>query len=199
MDWRARRATRRSARACSPGAATDPSGPRGPAARSRAAWRTRTGAPRPCRARARRRPRGTGPPRSCGRARPCPACSALPVPVGRDLVQVLVDQALVRLGVQRLAHHTFGELDRDLGDLAAQLLEHPVALGPDLVLRLGDRGRGLLLGLGLDLGADLFGRPPGLLDDAVGLLARRRELLPVLGELLFGVAPGPLGALELAL
>ena len=72
--------------------------------------------------------------------------------------------------IQRLRRRA-RELDRDLADLAPELLEDPVALGPDLVLGLRDRGGGLALGPCLDLGAKLLGRLPRLLDDAVGLLA----------------------------
>jgi hypothetical protein len=44
----------------------------------------------------------------------------------------------VRLGVERRADHALRELDGDLADLAPELLEDPVALGPDLLLRLRD-------------------------------------------------------------
>src|SRR6266498_557711 len=105
----------------------------------------------------------------------------------------------MRLGIQRRADNALRELDRDLADLAPELLEDPVPLGPDLLLGLRDGGGGLPLGSRLDVGAQLLGRLPRLLDDAVRLLAGLRELLPVLGEFMFGLRAGLFGALEVAL
>src|SRR5262245_26821799 len=105
----------------------------------------------------------------------------------------------MRRGIQRSPDDAPGELDRDLADLAPELLEDPVPLGPDLVLGLRDGGGRLTLGARLDLGAKPLGRRPRLFDDAVRLLAGLRELLPVLGELPFGLPAGLFGALEVAL
>src|SRR4029450_3501871 len=105
----------------------------------------------------------------------------------------------MRLGIQRCAHDAPRELDRDLADLAPELLEDPVPLGPDLLLGLRDGRGGLARVPRLDLGAKLLRRLPRLLDDAARLLAGLRELLSVLGELTFGLRAGLFGTLEVAL
>src|SRR6478672_2266730 len=118
---------------------------------------------------------------------------------GSDLRDVVVDQLLVRLLVERLPHDPARELDGDLADLGPQLVEDPVALRPDLVLGAGDRVLGLLLGVGLDVAPELVRRHPGLLDDPVALVAGVRELRPIVRELLLGLLARLLGALELSL
>src|SRR4029077_3474805 len=118
---------------------------------------------------------------------------------GRDLRDVVVDQLLVRLLVEGLPDHPARELDGDLADLRAQLVEDTVALRADLLLGALDRVLGLLLGVGLDVTAKLVGSDPSLLDDPVALVARVRELGPVVGEFLLGLHACLLGALELPL
>ena len=81
----------------------------------------------------------------------------------------------------------------------AELLEHAVALGSDLFLGAGHGRLRLLLGLGLEVGAELLGGAPGLLDDPVGLVSGVRELLAVVGEELVGLCARGLGLLEVAL
>src|SRR5438552_669859 len=103
------------------------------------------------------------------------------------------------LGVELCAHHPPGEGHRDVGDLGTQLVEDAVPLGTDLVLSARDGVAGFLLGLGLDVAAELLGGLSGLLDDPVGVSARARELLAILGQFAFGLAPRLLGALELPL
>src|SRR3954451_5912310 len=116
-----------------------------------------------------------------------------------DLGDVVVDQLLVRPLVERLSHDAAGELDGDLADLRAQLVEDAIALGADLLLRPLDGVLLLLLGVGLDVAPELFGRDAGLLDDPVARVARVRELRTVVRQLLLGLAARLLGALELAL
>ena len=60
-----------------------------------------------------------------------------------------------------------------VADLRPELLEHPVALGADLLLRPGHDRLRLLLGAACRSRAELIGRRAGLLDDPVRLLARR--------------------------
>src|SRR3954451_9786520 len=118
---------------------------------------------------------------------------------GGDLGDVVVDQPLVCLLVERLADDAAGELHGDLADLRPQLVEDAVTLGADLFLRPLDGVLRLLLGVGLDITAQLLGCDAGLLDDPVALVPRVRELRPVIGELLLGLPAGVFGALELAL
>src|SRR5437660_11033681 len=124
----------------------------------------------------------------------------LPVPVpGRhpgELVDVLVDQAQVPCLVERLADHPPSELQRELPDLRAQLLEDTVALGADLVLRPRDDRLRLGLGLLVHLLAHRVGGLARLVDDAVALVARSRELAPIVGQLLFRLLARLLGRLE---
>src|ERR687898_1238099 len=101
--------------------------------------------------------------------------------------------------VDRLPHHALGDLDGDLRHLAAELLEDAVAFGADLLLRARDRRLRLLLGTLLQLGAHPVGRLPGLLDDAVRLLARPGDLLAVLLELALGRSAGFLRPFQLTL
>ena len=79
----------------------------------------------------------------------------MPVPVGRvqalQIPDVVVDQPEVTVAVEGLAHHPAGQLERKLPDLGLQLLEHPVPLGPDLVLGLGHDGPGLFLRLRIEV------------------------------------------------
>ena len=64
----------------------------------------------------------------------------------------------MRRGSSDSTHDPAGELDRDLADLAAQLLEDAIALGADLLLRARHGRLRLLLGLGLQV-ARAPGRP----------------------------------------
>ena len=98
------------------------------------------------------------------------------------------------LGVELGAHHPPREGHRDVGDLGTQLVEDAVAFGTDLVLSARDDVPRFLLSLRLDVAAELLGGLSSLLDDPVGVTARARELLAVLGQFAFGLAPSLLGA-----
>ena len=96
-------------------------------------------------------------------------------------------------------HDASRELDRDLADLAPELLEHPIALGSDLFLGTGHARLRLLLSPRLEIDPDLLRRSPGLVDDAVGLASGFRQLLAIVGEELVGFCARGLGLLEVAL
>src|SRR5215468_6904561 len=94
----------------------------------------------------------------------------------------LFDQSLVALGVERAADHPRGRLERELGDLGADLLERARGLGRDLLPRLLEPA----LPLGLRLVAHaLLHRLPRLArlgEDRLALAARLRDELLVLLE-----------------
>ena len=105
----------------------------------------------------------------------------------------------MRLLVEGLPDDPRRDLHRDRADLRAELLEHAVALGADLLLRTGDDALGFLLGLGLEVAAQLIRGRARFLDDAVRLLPGAGELRPVFLLELVGLLAGGLGALHLPL
>jgi len=72
------------------------------------------------------------------------------------IAEELVDEPLVRGLVEALADHARRHLDGDLADLPTEVLEHPVPLRSDLLLRTGHDGLGLLLRPGLEVAAELY-------------------------------------------
>src|SRR3712207_2678986 len=98
-----------------------------------------------------------------------------------ELVEEAVDRAAAaRLVLEGLADHAAGEVDGEPPDLAAQLVDHLLARGGELLLATGDDPRGLLLGLGPELLEDLLPLGAGLVTDLRGLGARLGQLGAVL-------------------
>src|SRR5919106_2335954 len=77
-----------------------------------------------------------------------------------ELVDVPVDQSHLLLLVELGADHPRGQLHGELPDLAAELPERPVALGPDLLLGPGHDLVGLVLGLRQEVPAHRLAGPP---------------------------------------
>src|SRR5215470_9938840 len=101
----------------------------------------------------------------------------------------LFDQSLVALGVEGAADHPRGRLERELGDLGADLFERAGGLGRDLLARLLEPALPLGLRLFSHPGLHGFARLARLGEDRLGLTARLRdELLVLLQQLLRLVA-----------
>src|SRR5512132_1933225 len=113
-----------------------------------------------------------------------------------ELAERLLDKALLVVGVERLARDLLGGQDRQVRDLAADLLDRAARLGLDVVARLLQELLALDLGLrqGLTL-ADLAGLARAG-DDLVGLRARLPQARAVLLEQGGGLALGALGRLD---
>ena len=136
---------RRARRPCLPGRSAGCAGTRAARAPRPSRPRARRGRPRP-------RPRGRRPARprrargrTCGARRPLGA-----VLLQRGEVELgdrLVDEPPLILGVEHLAGHTRGRLEREVGDLGADEVERALRLGVDLPLRLLEPARALRLGL----------------------------------------------------
>ena len=105
----------------------------------------------------------------------------------------------MRLLVEGLPDDPCRDLHRDRPDLRAELLEHAIALGADLLLRTGDDALGFLLGLRLEVAAQLIRGRARFLDDAVRLIPGAGELRTVFLLELVGLLARGLGALHLSL
>jgi hypothetical protein len=92
-----------------------------------------------------------------------------------------------------------GQLDGERADLAAELADGLVALGPDGLAGPVELAAGVGLGLGQQLAADPLGVGAGLLQDPLGLVLGVAQPPPVLLQQLLGLLTLPLGLLELAL
>ena len=118
--------------------------------RAREAWRTRRAVARPRRARPRPRRRGTAPRRSCEPARPCRPrqCFPFPLPTTRRPGRCTRRSAADAPWRRATRPTTRPASSTAISPICApELLEDPVALGPDLVLGPRDGGLRLLLGL----------------------------------------------------
>ena len=119
-----------------------------------------------------------------------PALPARPRP------RKLLDQATLGRAVHLVAHELAGGLERELGDLAADLGHRPLLLGDDLLAG----ARRDLLGLGARIGQDLVPRVLGDLvgarDHLVRFLARLGHGRLALGSRELAVAGCRLGVLQ---
>src|SRR5437660_10708429 len=99
-----------------------------------------------------------------------------------ELGDRVVDQAAVVLVGEHLARDLRGGRERQLRDLAPDLLERALRLGRDLAPRLLDPAFALLLGLLLHAALHRLGHLARLGEDLLGLVARLSDQRAVLLE-----------------
>src|SRR5579864_8122604 len=117
----------------------------------------------------------------------------------RNLLDRLLDQALLLPGVERLADHLLRRGDHHAGHLGADRLDGLFALGLDLLA--GGLGQALRIRLGLlpHLLPHLLRRPVGARHDLLRRTARVLQALFRVGQPLLGLLARLLGLLELGL
>ena len=108
----------------------------------------------------------------------------------------LGDEAALVLAVEHLAGDLGGGDERQLGDLAPDLLERALGLGGDLAPRLLEPALAVDLRLLLDALALRLGDVPGLGEDRLGVGSRLRHQLLVLLEQPAGLFPRLVRLLE---
>src|SRR5467141_529915 len=115
----------------------------------------------------------------------------------RHLLDRLVDQLLVLRGVEGLADHLLGCGDDEAGNFAAHCLHCFQSLGLDLLASRFEQTSRLVLGLPLQLLAELLRRLTGGVNDALGRLSRFVQLRLGFFESCLSSGALPLGLLQL--